>query len=267
MDPWDDLSDGQFFEALEAALLPGRRRRRPEAEDLLWIASALLFGTNVLLLLAVFMNLVGGLGPVTPGALLWVALGLDLPGAALLASALWDVAMRGGGRTRLIRRAAALLLFGWVGLTAVWRFALPAAMGTNLEALFTAFLTNSVPAGVRGNLPAVYNLFGVWIAAAATFVAVHVLLVLARWKAPGEDWVRGLPAYAWLLASGISLAATAFIVLSFLYVLAGREPLENLNVWLVAKMIVAPNVFLSGYASSLDLGRRIRSGRASTRPP
>ena len=90
---------------------------------------------------------------------------------------------------------------------------------------------------------------------------------IARRAARPDDWVRGLPVYAWILGAGISLAATVSIVLSFLYVLAGRPLADNLNVWLVAKMIVAPNVFISGYASSLDLGRRIRSVRASVSSP
>src|SRR5947209_5559330 len=101
-----------------------------------------------------------------------------------------------------------------------------------------------------------------WIAAAAVFVAAHVLLGIVRRTARADDWARGLPVYAWILAAGISLVATVFIVLSFLYVLAGRPLADDFNAWLVAKVIVAPNVFLSGYASSLDLGRRIRAARA-----
>jgi hypothetical protein len=85
--------------------------------------------------------------------------------------------------------------------------------------------------------------------------------VIARRTAPPDDWVRGLPAYAWLLAAVISLLATVFIVLSFLSVVAGQSLADNFNAWLIAKVIVAPNVFISGYASSLDLGRRIRASR------
>jgi hypothetical protein len=267
-DDFEDLgSEGEFrtFRQALLDLLRGRLAgpRRPSSEGLLWIASALLLGTNLLLILTVFGNLVGGLGPATPGRTLWVALGMDLLGAGLLAWTVWDAAWQIGGRPGRIRRAAALLLLVWVGLTAIWRFALPAALGTNLEALFTSFLTGPVTgsADVRRDLPAMYNLFGIWIAAATVFVAAHVLLAFARWTAAADDWVRGLPVYAWLLGAGISLLATVFIVLSFLYVLAGRPLADDFNAWLVAKMIVAPNVFVSGYASSLDLGRRIRSGR------
>lgn len=242
--------------------------RRPESEDFLWIASALLLGTNLLILLAVFVNLIGGLGPLTPRVILWAALGMDLLGAGLLAWPLWATGRRAEGRTRLLRRGAAGLLLAWIGLSAVWRFALPALLGTNVQDLFTAFLTGpaTVPAEVQEELPLMYQLFGLWIAAATVFVAAHVLLGFARWTAGPYDWIGRLPAVAWILAAAISLVATVFIVLSFLYVLAGRSLADDFNAWLIAKVIVAPNVFLSGYASSLELGRKIRSGRDWIRP-
>lgn len=265
MGTWDEPYWDRELERALADSFEDRRPRalRPEPEGLLWIASALLLATNLLLIFVVFVNLIGGLGPATPSRLLWAALGLDLPGAGLLAWIVWDSAGRTEGRPGHIRRIAALLLVGWIGLSAAWRFALPAAIGTNVQDLFTAFLTGAVigPTDVRRDLPAMYNLFALWLGAAAVFVAAHVLLAVARRTAPPEDWVRGLPAYAWVLGAGISLLATVFIVLSFLSVLAGRPLADNFNAWLVAKMIVAPNVFLSGYAASLDLGRRIRSGR------
>src|SRR5207248_9925630 len=121
------------------------------------------------------------------------------------------------------------------------------------------------PTRLRRVLASRCQIFGVWIAAAAVFVAAHMLLAIVRRTAPANDWARGLPVYAWILAAGISLVATVSIVLSFLYVLAGNPLADNFNAWLVAKVIVAPNVFLSGYASSLDLGRRIRATR--TRAP
>jgi hypothetical protein len=267
MDEWDDRDEGRLKRAVGQALseeLEGRRRAtRSGAEHFLWIASALLLGTNLLLILAAFANLVGGLGPVTPSRILWTALGLDLLGASLLAWIVWNAAGRVEGRPRLIRKAAALSLIAWVGLTATWRFALPAAIGTNLEDLFTSFLTGPVtsPTDVRRDLSAMYDLFGLWIAAATVFVTAQGLLVIARRTAEPDDWVRGLPAYAWLLAAVISLLATVFIVLSFLSVVAGQSLADNFNAWLIAKVIVAPNVFISGYASSLDLGRRIRASR------
>jgi len=272
MDDWDDpvsdpVSDRSFREALLEALdgRPPPVRRGPEG--LLWIASALLLGTNLLLVLAVFVNVIGGLGPVNPSRILWAALGMDLVGVALLGWIVWDSAGRVEGPVRLIRRIAALLLFLWVGLTAFWRFALPAAMGTDIQELFTAFLIgpSDFPTRFREDLTAMYQIFGLWIAAAAFFVAAHVLLAIVRRTAGADDWARGLPVYAWILAAGISLVATVFIVLSFLYVLAGRPLADDFNAWLVAKVIVAPNVFLSGYASSLDLGRRIRAMRVRIR--
>src|SRR5207237_5272182 len=92
------------------------------------------------LVLAVFVNLIGGLGPLNPSRILWTALGMDLVGVALLGWIFWDSAGPIEGRMRIVRRIAALLLFLWVGLTAFWRFVLPAAAGTDMQALFSAFL-------------------------------------------------------------------------------------------------------------------------------
>ena len=264
MDDWKDPdSDRSFRAALLEAL-----DRRPHVvgqgpEGLLWIASVLLLGTNLLLVLAFFVNVIGGLGPLNPSRILWAAFGMDLLGVALLGWIFWDSAGRVDGRPRIVRRIAALLLFLWVGLTAFWRLVLPATLETNIQDLFTAFLVGPAdfPPRFRQDLAAMYQLFGLWIAAAAVFVAAHVLIAFVRRTAPADDWARGLPVYAWILAAGISLVATVFIVLSFLYVLAGRPLADDFNAWLVAKVIVAPNVFLSGYASSLDLGRRIRATR------
>src|SRR2546430_15943353 len=146
MDDWDDpvsdpVSDRSFREALLDALDGRPRSVRPGPEGLLWIASALLLGTNLLLVLAVFVNVIGGLGPVNPSRILWAALGMDLVGVALLAWIIWGSAGRVEGPARLIRRIAAFLLFVWVGLTAFCRFAPPAAVGSELQELFTPFLT------------------------------------------------------------------------------------------------------------------------------
>lgn len=237
--------------------------------DFVWIASALLLGTHLLVLVAVFANLTAGLGPVTPRGLLSAALPLDVLGAGLLGWTVWDAGGRVEGRSRMVRRGSALLLFGWVALTALWRFALPAAVGTDVLELFTSFLTGPAtsPDDPRHQLAAMYQLFGLWIAAAAAFVAAHVLLGIARWTAPPYDWVGRLPVVPWIAGGAVSLAATASIVLSFLQVLAGRPLADDFNAWLIAKVIVAPNLFLSGYAASLDLGRKIRSGRDWIRPP
>lgn len=266
MDAWDDddTPERGLPGALQEALEDSRRKAvRPGAENLLWISSALLLGTNVLLILAVFVNVIGGLGPVNPSGIVWAAFGTDLVGVTLLGWIFWDSARPIDGSPRVVRRIAALLLFLWVAMTAAWRFVLPAALGTNIQDLFTAFLTGPAdfPTRFRGDLLTMYGILGLWIAAAAVFLVAHVVLGIVRRTAPPEDWTRGLPAYAWILAAGISLVATVAIVLSFLDVLAGGPLEDNFNASLVAKVIVAPNVFISGYASSLDLGLRIRSRR------
>src|SRR5256714_12431258 len=214
MDDWDEpvsdpVSDHSFREALLEALAWGARPVRSGPGVLLWTASALLLGTTLLLVLAVFVNVIGGLGPVTPSRILWAALGMDLVGVALLGWIIWDSAGRVDGQARLIRRIAALLLFLWVGLTAFWRFALPAAIGTDIQELFTAFLTgpSDFPTRFRQDLTAMYQIFGLWIAAAAVFVAAHVLLAIVRRTAAPDDWARGLPVYALILAAGVSPVA------------------------------------------------------------
>src|SRR2546427_9740456 len=179
MDQWDDrVVERSFRAALLEALQGHPRPDRPGREGLLWIASALLLGTNLFLVLAVFVNLIGGLGPVNPSRILWTAFGMDLVGVALLGWILWDSAGRAEGPARLVRRVAALLLFLWDGLTAVWSFALPPALGTHIQDLFTAFLTGPTdfPTRFRQDLTAVYEILGLWIAAAAVFVAAHVLI-------------------------------------------------------------------------------------------
>src|SRR2546430_16959762 len=98
MDDWDDpVSDRSFRAALFEALdgRPGPVRRRPEG--LLWIASALLLGTNLLLVLAVFVNVIGGLGPPDPSRVLWAAPGLGPVGGAPPRRVFSGTAGRGGG--------------------------------------------------------------------------------------------------------------------------------------------------------------------------
>src|SRR5438309_7368529 len=196
MDDWKDSdSDRSFRAALLEALDRRPRDVRSGPEGLLWIASALLLGTNLLLVLAVFVNLIGGLGPVNPSRILWTAFGMDLVGVALLGWIFWDSAGRSEGPARVVRRVAALLLFLWIGLTAVWRFALPAALGTDMQALFTDFLTgpSDFPTRFRQDVTAMYQIFGLWIAAAAVFAAAQVLLAIVRRTAAADDWARGLP--------------------------------------------------------------------------
>src|SRR5437588_3113796 len=160
--------DQRFRRAFAEALGDHPGSSRPVSEGFLWIASALLLGTNLLLVLAVFVNLIGGLGPVNPSRILWTALGMDLVGVGLLGWIFWDSAGPIEGRMRIVRRIVALLLFLWVGLTAFWRFVLPAAAGTDMQALFSAFLIGPAdfPTRFRQDLTAMYQIFGLWIAAA-----------------------------------------------------------------------------------------------------
>src|SRR5437870_11536592 len=193
MDDWEDpVSDRSFRTALLEALDGRPRSVRPSPAAFLRIASSPLLGTNLPLVLAVFVNVIGGLGPVNPSRILWAALGMDLVGVALLGWIIWDSAGRVEGPARLIRRIAALLLFLWVGLTAFWRFALPAAVGTDIQELFTAFLIgpSDFPTRFREDLTAIYQIFGLWIAAAAVFVAAHLLLASIRRTAAADDCAR-----------------------------------------------------------------------------
>src|SRR5207247_1685481 len=74
----------------------------------------------------------------------------------------------------------------------------PAALGTDIQELFTVFLIgpSDFPTRFREDLTAVYQIFGLWIAAAAVFAAAPVLLAIVRRTAASDHWARGLPAYA-----------------------------------------------------------------------
>src|SRR5256885_14576274 len=101
MDDWEDpVSDRSFQEALFEALDGRPRSVRPRPEGLLWIASALLLGTNLLLVLAVFVNVIGGLAPPNPSRVLWAGLGVDLVGVALPGWVILGSAGPGGGAAR-----------------------------------------------------------------------------------------------------------------------------------------------------------------------
>src|SRR5439155_27303904 len=110
----------------------------------------------------------------------------------------WDRAGPIEGRMRIVRRIAALLLFVWVGLTAFWRFVLPAAAGTDMQALFSAFLIGPAdfPTRFRQDLTSMYQIFGLWIAAAAVFAGAPVLLAIVRRTGTADDWAGGWPGYA-----------------------------------------------------------------------
>src|SRR5256885_11552564 len=69
----------------------------------LWLASALLLATNLIWLLAVALNLLRPLGPLTARLLAWVALTLDLPGAVLLGAAYGRLRRQPGDRPSIVR--------------------------------------------------------------------------------------------------------------------------------------------------------------------
>jgi len=255
--PSSDLLEDDF-----ANLEADTRRRRPEL--LLTVASALLLVGNVLLILAVFLNFVGSVGGWDGSKTIWVAFGMDLVGVALLGRAFLVTAGQAEGRSRLYRLAAGSLLLLWVGLTAFWRFGLPAVMGTNIQDLFLTLITSQagVPVRIMRYLTVVYEILSLWILSAFVFVLAHVIILMDSRLAPPHDWARGLPVYAWVLGAGVSLVATTLIAIAFVGVLWGGSLAGNFNAWVVAKMIVAPNIFISGYASSLQLGRS--AARASS---
>jgi len=242
---------------------PGEEALWRTPEGLLTAASALLLAANFLLILAVFLNFLGLRVGWDAGKTVWVALTADLVGVSILGCVFFLTATRTGGRARLYRRIEASLLVAWVGITAFWRFALPAAVGTDLQDLFVTLIVSqgALPGWVTRSAPVVVELLYLWIACAALFLAAHVVILLDSRAASADDWARGLPVYAWVVAAGVSLAATILIVLSFVAVLQGAPISVNVGAWLIAKMIVAPNLFISGYASSLQLGRSAARGR------
>ncbi len=242
---------------------PGEEALWRTPEGLLTAASALLLAANFLLILAVFLNFLGLRVGWDAGKTVWVALTADLVGVSILGCVFFLTATRTEGRARLYRRIEASLLVAWVGITAFWRFALPAAVGTDLQDLFVTLIVSqgALPGWVTRSAPVVVELLYLWIACAALFLAAHVVILLDSRAASADDWARGLPVYAWVVAAGVSLAATILIVLSFVAVLQGAPISVNVGAWLIAKMIVAPNLFISGYASSLQLGRSAARGR------
>src|SRR3989475_836567 len=91
----------------------------------LWLASALLLATNLIWLLAVALNLLGPLGPLTAGLLAWVALTLDVPGAVLLGAAYGRLRRETGDRQSILRMAIFWGFVGWASLSVYWRLLLP----------------------------------------------------------------------------------------------------------------------------------------------
>jgi len=229
------------------------------ATRLSW-ASALLLATNLIWILAVALNLLGPLGPLTAGILAWVAFTLDIPGALLLGAAYVRLT-REEGDPRINRRAAIFWgLVGWAFLSANWRFVIPLVTGTDVQDLFQGLLGANPGSLIqaRNAWASVQAIFAVWIAAAALFFGVHILIAIDYRRSPDEEWTSGIPAYAWLMGTGLSFVSTILIAAALLPVLAGGLIGPTFIAGAVGKLLVTPNLMLSGYVSSLDLGRVAR---------
>ena len=105
--------------------------------------------------------------------------------------------------------------------------------------------------------------FVAWIAAAGLFFVVHLLIAIDYRRASDVEWVKGVPAYAWLLGTGLSFVSTILIVAALLPVLDGGFLGSTFTGGAIGKLLVAPNVMLSGYVSSLQLGRAAIAARRS----
>ncbi len=237
------------------------------ATRLLW-ASALLLATNLIWILAVALDLLGPLGFLNAGALAWVALTLDLPGAILLGTAYGRLKQEAGSTRGILRVAIFWGFVGWAILSAYWRFALPLVTGTDVQDLLQGLIGANAGALIlaRNAGPSMLEIFGVWIAAAGLFFGVHILIAVDYRRASGTEWSLGAPAYAWVVGAGLSFVSTILIVAALLPVLAGGLTGQTFVAGAVGKLLVAPNIMISGYVSSLDLGRVARrEGRGDRR--
>ncbi len=243
----------------------GERRFRflRDSATRLWLASALLLATNLIWILAVALNLLGPLGPLTAGVLGWLALGADLPGVALLAAAYAGLTREQGRASSPLRSAIVWGFAGWVALSAYWRFAVPLVTGTDVQGLFAGMLGGN-PAMLtlaKNAWATVEEIFVAWITAAGLFFVVHILIAVDYRRASAVEWTAGIPAYAWLVGTGLSFVSTILIVAALLPVLGGGFLGSTFTAGAIGKLLVAPNIMLSGYASSVPLGRAAKAAR------
>lgn len=216
----------------------------------------MLLASSLLWVLSVVLNFVGSGGLLTAGWFAWAAMATDIPGVLVLAWIYFALARHAMDRAQMRRRGIAWALVLWSALTVYWRFLLPLGSGTNVEDLFQGLL-GAFPAGLalaQASPLLVQELFAVWTAAALIFAGAHALIALDYRRAGRDEWVKGLPAYAWLMAAAVSLAGTALVVYGLLVVLGGGEIMSSVTAGAVLKLLVAPNLFLSGYVASLQLG-------------
>ena len=229
----------------------------------LWLASAILLAANLIWILAVALNLLGPLGPLSAGILGWVALSADLPGVALLAAAYAGLTREQERTSSRLRSAIVWGFVGWVILSVYWRFLLPLTTGTDVQDLFAGLLGASPGslALAKKASASVEEIFVAWIAAAGLFFGVHLLIAIDYRRASDVEWVKGVPAYAWLLGTGFSFVSTILIVAALLPVLGGGFLGSTFTGGAIGKLLVAPNIMLSGYVSSLQLGRAAIAAR------
>ena len=202
----------------------------------------------------------------TAGVLGWVALGADLPGAALLAAAYAGLTREQERTSNRLRSAIVWGLAGWVVLSAYWRFALPLVVGTDVQSLFAGLL-GANPAALAAAQKAwasVEEMFVAWIVSAGLFFVVHVLIAVDYRRASDVEWTAGIPAYAWLMGTGLSLVSTILVVAALLPVLGGGVLGSTFTGGVLGKLLVAPNIMLSGYASSIRLGRTANAARRAS---
>src|SRR2546427_5585599 len=187
-----------------------RHRSLGDSAARLWLASTILLATNLIWILAVALNLLGPLGPLSAGILGWVALGADLPGVALLAAAYAGLTREQERTSSRLRSAIVWGFVGWVVLSAYWRFLLPLTTGTDLQDLFVGLLgaNPGTLALAKKAWASVEPVFVAWIAVAGFFVADLLVIATDYRRASDVEWVRGLPAYAWLLGTGLSFVST-----------------------------------------------------------
>lgn len=229
----------------------GTRVWRPQAEGPLVAGSALLIVSNASILITAVLSFLGW----SLGAVAWVVLALDPIGVALLAIVFWSLADAVRGRPRRFRRAAAIFLSAWVGLAVTWRFLIPGALGTDIPALLGQIMTISdqVPPDLAPSIPAINAILALWAGGAVLFVLAQACAYIGLRRDGADDWARELPATTWLLAAVVSLAGTLVLVLSLASQLQG-QPAGSLLAGALLKLILAPNLFITAYFSSLQLG-------------
>jgi len=226
-------------------------------------ASALLLATNLLWIIAVVLNVIGPVGSLSAGLLAWLAFVLDIPGVLLLAAAYAGLTREQGLGWNRRRLAIVWGFIFWTGVSVYWRFILPLAIGTDLQDLFLGLL-GANPGGLRlaqASWASMDELFAWWIAAGAVFFATHVLIAVDYRRSSEGEWTAGLPAYVWVLGAAVSLLSTILIVTALLPVLGAGLLGSTFTSGVVGKLLVAPNVMLSGYLSSLQLGRSLKAAR------